>query len=161
MSTVLIPGSFDPLHLGHVDVVERATELFDDVVVAVLHNPSKPSGTFTPEERTDLARRSLAGLAGVRVEAFGGLVVDAATEVDATAIVKGLRSPADFDVELQMAHTNRSVTGIQTVFIPCSPALSFVSSRFVREIAAQGGRVEHLVPAPVAAALADRFATSG
>ncbi len=161
MSTVLIPGSFDPLHLGHVDVVDQAVELFDEVVFAVLHNPAKPSGTFTPDERADLARRSLAERDAVRVDAFSGLVVDVASEVGAAAIVKGLRTPADFDVELQMAHTNRSVTGIQTVFIPCSPALSFVSSRFVREIAAHGGRIEHLVPAPVAAALADRFPSSG
>lgn len=161
MSTVLIPGSFDPLHLGHVDVVDQATALFGDVVVAVLHNPVKPSGMFTPDERAELARQALAGRPGVRVAAFGGLVVDAATEVGAVAIAKGVRSAADFDIEVQMAHTNRSVTGIQTVFLPCDPALSFVSSRFIREIAARGGRVDHLVPKPVAAALADRFASSG
>lgn len=161
MSTVLIPGSFDPLHLGHVDVVDRAAALFDRVVVGVLHNPAKPSGLFGPDERVELARATLADRPGVSVEAFDGLVVDAAAAVGADAIVKGLRSAADYDVEQQMAHTNESVTGVPTWFVPCRPSLSFVASRFVREIAARGGRVDHLVPAPVADALAGRFGGRG
>lgn len=157
MTTVLIPGSFDPLHLGHVDVIDQAVELFGDVVVGVLVNFDKPSGLFTPDERVDLAEQSLQGRDGVRVRAFGGLAVDAARDVDAPVIVKGLRSAADYDIEQQMAHMNQSVTGVRTVFVPCRPEYGFVSSRFIREISAHGGDIGHLVAAPVAAALADRF----
>jgi pantetheine-phosphate adenylyltransferase len=157
MSTVLIPGSFDPLHCGHVDVVDQALELFDSVVVGVLVNFAKPSGLFSPEERVELARASLSGRASVAVRAFGGLAVDAAADVGADAIVKGVRTAADYEIEQQMAHMNHSVTGIRTVFVACRPDLGFVSSRFIREIASHGGRIEHLVAPPVAAALADRF----
>lgn len=157
MATVLIPGSFDPLHLGHVDIVDQALELFGEVVVAVLVNFDKPSGLFTPGERVELARASLADRSGVDVRAFGGLAVDAAAEVGAHAIVKGLRTAADYDIEQQMAHMNHSVTGVRTVFVPCRADYGFVSSRFIREIAAHGGRIDHLVAPPVAAALADRF----
>ncbi|MEZ5260091.1 MAG: pantetheine-phosphate adenylyltransferase, partial [Ilumatobacteraceae bacterium] len=103
MSTAFFPGSFDPLHLGHLDVVEQAAELFGTVVVAAMHNPSKPSGLFTIDERCDLVRASVAHVPGVRVEACTGLVIDAARQVGADFIVKGLRTPADFEVELQMA----------------------------------------------------------
>lgn len=147
---VLYPGSFDPLHLGHVDVIEQAVELFGDVIVAVMHNPAKPSGRFSVDERVAVARVSLAHLAGVTVEAFAGLAVHAARDVDATFIVKGLRTPADFEVEQQMAHTNHSVTGVRTVFVAGRPDRSFISSRFIREIAQYGGDVRHLVPGPVA-----------
>ncbi len=158
MATVLIPGSFDPLHLGHIDVVDQAAELFGHVVVGVLVNFEKPSGMFTPAERVQLAEASLPGRPSVRVQAFGGLAVQAAADVGADFIVKGLRTPNDFDIEQQMAHTNRSVTGIRTVFVPCRPDFGFVSSRFIREIASHRESVDHLVAAPVAAALADRFA---
>lgn len=157
MATVLIPGSFDPLHLGHVDVVDQAVELFGDVVVGVLVNFDKPSGLFTPEQRVELAEASLAGRPTVAVKAFGGLVVQAAAHVGADFIAKGLRTPGDFDIEQQMAHMNHSVTGIRTVFLPCRAEFGFVSSRFIREIAAHGEPIDHLVAAPVAAALADRF----
>ena len=158
MATVLIPGSFDPLHLGHVDVVDQAVELFGDVVVGVLVNFDKPSGMFTPDERVQLAEASLPGRPTVSVQAFGGLAVQAAADVGADFIVKGLRTPNDFDIEQQMAHMNHSVTGIRTVFVPCRADFGFVSSRFIREIAANGESVAHLVASPVAAALADRFA---
>ena len=159
MATVLIPGSFDPLHLGHIDVVDQAVEIFGDVVVGVLVNFDKPSGMFTPDERVALAEASLAGRASVTVKAFGGLAVQAAADVGADVMVKGLRGPADFDIEQQMAHMNHSVTGIRTVFLPCRPDYGFVSSRFIREIAAHGESIDHLVAPPVAAAMADRFAT--
>lgn len=157
MTTVLIPGSFDPLHLGHVDVIEQAVELFGNVVVGVLFNYEKPSGMFTPDERVELAAESLADQPTVRVEKFSGLAVQAAAEVDADFIVKGLRNADDFDIEQQMAHMNHSSAGVRTVFLPCRPNVGFVSSRFIREIAAHGGVVEHLVPKPVAVALAGRF----
>lgn len=158
MATVLIPGSFDPLHLGHVDVVDQAVELFGDVVVGVLVNFDKPSGLFAPDERVTLAESSLSGRPTVTVRTFGGLVVQAAAEVGADFIVKGLRTPTDYDIEQQMAHMNHSVTGIRTVFLPCRAEFGFVSSRFIREIAAHGESIDHLVAKPVAAAMADRFA---
>lgn len=158
MTTVLIPGSFDPLHLGHVDVVDQAVELFGHVVVGVLVNFEKPSGLFTPDERVDLAQASLDGRPGVTVKAFGGLAVQAASDVGADFIVKGLRTAADYDIEQQMAHMNHSVTGIRTVFLPCRAEFGFVSSRFIREIAVQGESIGHLVAPAVAAALTDRFA---
>jgi pantetheine-phosphate adenylyltransferase len=158
MTTVLIPGSFDPIHLGHVDIVEQAAELFGSVVVGVLVNFEKPSGLFTSDERVEMARASLAHVPGVTVKAFGGLAVQAAVDAGAQMIVKGLRTSADFEIEQQMAHMNRSSAGVRTVFVPCRPDVGFLSSRFIREIAAHGGEVAHLVPPPVAAALADRFA---
>lgn len=160
MATVLIPGSFDPLHLGHIDVVDQALELFGDVVVGVLVNFEKPSGLFTPDERVALAEASLADRSSVTVRAFGGLAVQAAADAGADFIVKGLRNPNDFDIEQQMAHMNRSVTGIRTVFVPCRADYGFVSSRFIREIASRGEPIDHLVAPPVAAALADRFGNS-
>ncbi len=157
MATVLIPGSFDPIHLGHLDVVSQASDLFGTVVIAIMHNPSKPSGLFSVDERVDLARASTAGRDLVRVEPHTGLAVQAAAAAGADFIVKGLRTAGDFEVEQQMAQTNFSVTGIRTVYVPCAPEFSFISSRFVREIAQYGGSVEHLVTPPVAAALAGRF----
>ena len=123
----------------------------------VLVNFDKPSGMFSPDERVELARASLADRPGVRVQAFGGLAVQAAADVGADFILKGLRTPNDFDIEQQMAHMNHSVTGIRTVFVPCRSEFGFVSSRFIREIASHGGAVGHLVAKPVAAALAARF----
>lgn len=151
MTRVLYPGSFDPLHLGHLDVVEQAVELFGDVVIAVMHNPGKPSGRFSVEQRVEAARASVAHLANVTVESFPGLAVDAARKAGASFIVKGLRTPADYEVEAQMAHTNYSVSGVRTVFVAGRPDRSFISSRFIREIAQYGGMVRHLVPDPVAA----------
>ena len=157
---VLIPGSFDPIHLGHVDVVDQAIELFGSVVLGVLYNREKPSGLFTPDERVELAGASLADRSDVTVRAFSGLAVQAAADAGAAFIVKGLRTGADFEIEQQMALTNHSVTGIRTVFVPCRPEFGFISSRFIREIAAQGGVTAHMVPGPVGAALADRFDVS-
>lgn len=157
---VLIPGSFDPIHLGHLDVVDQALELFGAVVVGVLYNREKPSGMFTPDERVALAEASLAGRDHVTVRASTGLAVQAAAEVGARLIVKGLRTGADFEIEQQMALTNHSVTGIRTVFVPCRPEYSFISSRFIREIASHQGQIAHMVAEPVAQALADRFGSS-
>ena len=153
MSTVIYPGSFDPFHLGHLDVVEQAVSLFGDVVVAVMHNPQKPTGAFSADERVAMIRDSVAKLSTVRVQAFAGLAIDAARAVNASCIVKGLRTPADFEVEQQMAHTNFTVSGIRTVYVPCAPALGFISSRFIREISAHGGDVTSMVPPAVAKVL--------
>jgi pantetheine-phosphate adenylyltransferase len=148
--TVLYPGSFDPFHLGHLDVIEQSVELFGNVVVGVMHNPSKPSGMFTLDERVEMIRTSIAGLGPVEVVPFAGLAVDAARDACAAFIVKGLRTGGDFEVEQQMAHTNHAVSGVRTVYLPCKPALVSISSRFIREIARYGGNVSALVPAPVA-----------
>jgi pantetheine-phosphate adenylyltransferase len=118
---VLYPGSFDPIHLGHVDVIEQALELFGSVAVAVMHNPAKPSGMFTLDERMELIRASVAHLPEVEVESFAGLVVDAAKAFGADFLVKGLRTAGDFEIEQQMAQTNHAVAGVRTVFLPCAP----------------------------------------
>ncbi len=153
MITVLYPGSFDPFHLGHLDVIEQSVALFGEVVVGVMHNPTKPSGMFTLDERVEMIRNSIEYMPSVKVVAFGGLAVDAAREVAAAFIVKGLRTGGDFEVEQQMAHTNHAVSGVRTVYLPCKPALVSISSRFIREIAHYGGDVSALVPHPVAAQL--------
>jgi pantetheine-phosphate adenylyltransferase len=150
---VLYPGSFDPIHLGHVDIIEQATELFGSVVVAVMYNPSKPSGLFPVEARVEMARDAVGHLDGVTVVAQTGLAVQAAQRTDVDFIVKGLRTSGDFEIEQQMAHNNHAVTGVRTVYLPCRPELGYISSRFVREIAKYGGTIDHLVPAPVADAL--------
>jgi pantetheine-phosphate adenylyltransferase len=156
MPTVLIPGSFDPIHLGHVDILEQAAELFGTVVVAVMHNHEKSSALFPVDERVALIEASAAeaGIGDhVRVIVHTGLAVDAAALAGADFMVKGLRTAADFEIEQQMALTNYSVTGIRTVYLPCRAERGFISSRFVREIARYRGEVSNLVPGPVADAL--------
>lgn len=157
MTTVLYPGSFDPFHLGHLDVVEQAAALFGTVVVAVMHNPEKPSGIFTTEQRVEMAASALAHVGAASVRAFPGLAVDAARAAGAACIVKGLRSASDFDIEQQMAHTNHAVSGIPTVYLPCAPAFGFISSRFIREVAQNGGDASTLVPPSVAGVLSATF----
>jgi pantetheine-phosphate adenylyltransferase len=154
---VLYPGSFDPIHLGHLDVIEQANELFGTVVVAIMHNPSKRTGLFPGEQRAELAGDAVRDLDGVSVELHTGLAVQAADRANVEFIVKGLRTAGDFEIEQQMAQNNHAVTGIRTVFLPCSPALGYISSRFVREIAKYGGDTGHLVPPTVAAALSTIF----
>lgn len=155
---VLYPGSFDPLHLGHLDVIEQARELFGDVVIAVMYNFAKPAGMFDVDERVDMIASATAEIGGVTVEKHAGLAIQAADDADVDFVVKGLRTPGDFEIEQQMAQMNQSVTGMRTVFVPCRPDLGFISSRFVREIANYGGDVSHLVPPVVADALARRVA---
>lgn len=154
----LYPGSFDPLHCGHLDVIEQAHELFGEVVVAVMYNFAKPAGMFDVDERVALIESATAHLDDVTVEKHAGLAVQAAQDAGADFVVKGLRTPGDFEVEQQMAQMNHSVTGMRTVYVPCRADLGFVSSRFVREIANYGGDVSHLVPPVVADALARRVA---
>jgi len=154
--TVLYPGSFDPFHLGHLDVAAQAAAIFGRVVIAVMHNPEKSAGMFTVDERVRLAKESTAHLAGVTVEAHVGLAIDAAKSVGAACIVKSLRSATDFDVESQMAHTNYTVSGVRTMVLFALPEHAYISSRFVREIAHYGGDASAMVPAPVAQALAGR-----
>lgn len=157
MSTVLYPGSFDPFHYGHLDVVTQAAELFGTVVIGVMHNPQKPTGVLPAEQRVALIEKMVSGMKSVSVQSFGGLAVDAARSVGASCIVKGLRTPGDFEVEQQMAHTNFAVASVRTVYVPCQPGLSHVSSRYIRDIVHYGGDVSSMVPAEVVAALQIAF----
>ena len=147
------PGSYDPITNGHVDVIARAAALFDEVVVAVLHNPAK-AGLFEVDERVVLARSAVAERLGasarVRVQAWSGrLLVDVCREVGAVAVVKGLRGTGDLGYELPMALMNRHLTGVETVFLAGDPTLEHVSSSLVKEVAAYGGDVSGLVPPEV------------
>lgn len=155
MTVAMYPGSFDPFHLGHLDVVEQSVELFGNVIIAAMHNPTKPSGMFSLEERMAMIGETVRHLPSVEVRSFSGLAVDAARHFDASFIVKGLRTGGDFEIEQQMAHTNHAVAGVRTVYLPCKPGLVFISSRFIRELAKYGGDVTDLVPAPVADRLAN------
>jgi len=150
---VLYPGSFDPIHFGHLDIIEQAHELFGGVVVAIMHNHAKSAGLFDVDERVEMAAIALAHLRGVSVVEQTGLAVQAAQRTDVDFIVKGLRNSGDFEIEQQMAQNNHAVTGMRTVYLPCRPDLGYISSRFVREIAKYGGSIDHLVPAHVADAL--------
>ena len=145
----MLPGSFDPFHNGHLEVVERACELFDRVVVASLRNPQKAEALFSIEERESMIAESVAHLSNVEIVAMSSLVVDLAREVGATVIVKGLRAVSDFEAELQMAQMNRGLSGIETLFIPTGAQYAYISSRLIREVARYGGDVSGFVPAAV------------
>jgi pantetheine-phosphate adenylyltransferase len=157
VATALCPGSFDPVTNGHLDIIERTARHFDDVIVAVIRNPQKTQSLFTLEERQTMLADAISHLKNVRIEFFKGLLVDFARDHGAEAIVKGLRAISDFDYELQMAQMNQRLSGIDTFFISTSPQYSFLSSSLVREVARFGGDVTSMVPAPVAARLAERF----
>ncbi|HEX3931437.1 MAG TPA: pantetheine-phosphate adenylyltransferase [Nocardioides sp.] len=156
MRRAVVPGSFDPVTLGHLDIVRRASQLFDDVVVAVGTNVSK-SRLFDADERIAMMRRACSDLDNVSVEGFTGLVTTFCADRGATAIVKGLRAASDFDYELQMAQMNSSLTAVETVFLPTSPGRGFVSSSLVKEVAGLGGDVSAFVPAFVSEQLRARL----
>jgi pantetheine-phosphate adenylyltransferase len=152
----LCPGSFDPVTNGHLDVIERAASLFDEVVVAVPVNVSKKS-LFTVDERIDMLGKACAHLPQVRVESVEGLLVDFARERGIPAVVKGLRAVTDFDYELQMAQMNHRLTGLETLFVATNPEYSFLSSSLVKEVASYGGDVAGLVPDVVLQRLHERL----
>ncbi|MEU4153728.1 pantetheine-phosphate adenylyltransferase [Streptomyces sp. NPDC026659] len=156
MRRAVCPGSFDPITNGHLDIIARASRLYDEVYVAVMVNKSK-QGLFDIDERMALIREVTAEYANVRVEAHHGLLVDFCKERDIPAIVKGLRAVSDFDYELQMAQMNNGLTGVETLFVPTNPTYSFLSSSLVKEVAAWGGDISHLVPPAVLGALRDRL----
>lgn len=155
------PGSYDPVTMGHLDVFTRASALWDEVVIAVLHNPDK-QGTFAIEERLELLRRATADLPNVRVRAFARtLLVEVCRQVGADVILKGLRSDTDFAYELPMALMNRELTGVETVFLPGNPRLGHLSSSLIREVASLGGDVTGMVPDAVHDALRERVTPRG
>ncbi|MGA8848017.1 MAG: pantetheine-phosphate adenylyltransferase [Nocardioides sp.] len=157
MTRAVCPGSFDPVTHGHLDIIARAAQLFDEVIVAVGVNQSK-NRMFGPEERLEMLEQACSGLANVRIAGFTGLVTTFCTEHDAQAIVKGLRAATDFDYEMPMAQMNAALTDVQTVFLPTATGTSFVSSSLVKEVAAFGGDVSGFVPAFVLERLASRLA---
>ena len=149
----IYPGTYDPIHLGHVDIATRAANIFDELVVAVYDRPAK-SLLFTVEERVALASQALAGLAEVRAVPYGGLTVEFARQVGAQVIVRGLRVISDFELEYQMALTNRQLAPeVEFVCLMTRQAHAFLSSSIVKEIALLGGNVSGMVPPHVAAAL--------
>ena len=141
------PGSFDPVTLGHVDLIERASKLFPELVVAVLHNPEK-QGKFSTEKRMELLKRACAHLPNVRIDSFYGLLVDYMRKMDAEMVLRGLRAVTDFENEFQMAQVNRQIAPeIETLFLMTSPNYAYISSSAVRQIACFGGDISTLVPA--------------
>lgn len=146
MRTLLYPGSFDPMTMGHLDIIARASRLTSKLVVGVLHNPQKPSGLFPLDKRMDWLRTGCAGLPGVEVRAFSGLLIDAVVQCGAEAVVRGLRTEADFALESEMARLNWQMKGVETVFLIASPAVVHISASRVREIGRLGGGLQGLVP---------------
>lgn len=145
MRRAVCPGSFDPVTYGHIDIVSRAAQLFDEVIVAVGVNKSK-NRLFSPDERIEMLRIACQDFPNVKVDGFTGLLTAFCQERDAVAIVKGLRAFSDFDYELKMAQMNSKLTGIETVFVPTSPANSYLASSLIKEVATFGGDVGGLVP---------------
>ncbi|GAA4860549.1 pantetheine-phosphate adenylyltransferase [Saccharopolyspora rosea] len=152
----MCPGSYDPVTNGHLDIIERAAKLFDEVVVAVLVNKNKKS-LFTVEERLDMLREVTAQWPNVRIDSWHGLLVDYCRANDIGAIVKGLRAVSDFDYELQMAQMNQRLSGVETLFMSTNPLYSFLASSLVKEVATYGGDVSNLLPPKIEQRLRERL----
>ncbi|MEP7124606.1 MAG: pantetheine-phosphate adenylyltransferase [Byssovorax sp.] len=153
-------GSFDPVTLGHLDLIERAGNLFDQVIIAVGRHPTKKA-FFSFQERMDLLAEVTKGFSNVRVDSFDGLLIQYCQSIGARLIVRGLRAVTDFEYELQIAHANADmVPTIDTIFLPTRTQYGFVSASLVREIASHGGDVSHYAPAPVCAALKGKFSAT-
>jgi len=160
MRRAACPGSFDPVTMGHLDIIGRASALYDEVVVAVGLNPSKRR-MFSFEERTEMLSEATARFGNVSVDSFDGLIVDFCKQREIQVIVKGLRAVSDFDYELQMAQMNLGLQGIETMFMTTNPQYSFLSSSLVKEVATYGGDVSRLVPETVYKRLLERVRNGG
>ena len=160
MKRAVCPGSFDPVTFGHLDIIERASARFDELVVAVLVNRTK-SSLFTVEERMEMIRKTTAHLPNVRVDSWSGLLVDYCKSNEIQSIVKGLRAVTDFDYELQMAQVNLQSSGVETMFMATAPTHSFLSSSLVKELVHYGGNVSSMVPEIVNTALKSRVQEGG
>ncbi|MFM2159704.1 MAG: hypothetical protein RLY39_235 [Actinomycetota bacterium] len=157
MKRVVCPGSFDPITYGHLDIVERASSIFDEVVIAVMVNKTKQT-LFTVEERIEMTKEVTSRFPNVKVDSWSGLLVDYCKKNDISIIVKGLRAVTDFDYELQMSQINLQLQGVETLFLSTAPAHSFLSSSLVKEIASHGGDVSSYIPAVLLERLKDRLA---
>ncbi|MGW1994423.1 pantetheine-phosphate adenylyltransferase [Embleya sp. NPDC001921] len=158
MRRVVCPGSFDPVTNGHLDIIGRASSLYDEVYVAIGFNRAKRSGLFTIEERIEMLHEVVEQYKNVKVEAFEGLLVNFCRERGIPAIIKGLRAVTDFDYELQMAQMNYGLTEVETLFVATNPLYSFLSSSLIKEVATYGGDVSGLVPETVLRRLTERLA---
>ena len=152
----MCPGSFDPVTNGHLDIIGRASRLYDEVVAGVLVNPRK-AGLFSIEERIDLLTEVTASYGNVRVDTFSGLLVDYCKANDIPVVVKGLRAVSDFDYELQQAQMNHGLAGVETLFMATNPLFSFLSSSLIKEVAKYGGDVSAHVPEAVRRRLVERL----
>lgn len=157
MKRVVCPGSFDPITFGHLDIVERASSIFDEVVIAVMVNKTKQT-LFTVEERIEMTKEVTSKFPNVKVDSWSGLLVDYCKKNEISIIVKGLRAVTDFDYELQMSQINLQLQGVETLFLSTAPAHSFLSSSLVKEIASHGGDVSSYIPAILLERLKDRLA---
>lgn len=147
MTTAICPGSFDPITLGHVDIIYRAAEIFDEVVVCVMHNAAKKSPMFTLEEKLSMARRAVEGYKNVRVDSYDGLLTEYVRRFEKPVVVKGLRAASDFDYEFQMNMINKCLNpAVETMFLTASERYTFLSSSIVREVAQYGAELKGLVP---------------
>ena len=147
MTTAICPGSFDPITLGHVDIICRAAEIFDEVVVCVMHNAAKKSPMFTLEEKLSMARRAVEGYKNVRVDSYDGLLTEYVRRFEKPVVVKGLRAASDFDYEFQMNMINKRLNPtVETMFLTASERYTFLSSSIVREVAQYGAELKGLVP---------------
>ncbi|MDA9764042.1 MAG: pantetheine-phosphate adenylyltransferase [Opitutales bacterium] len=157
MRTALYPGTFDPITLGHLDVLNRASLIFDRVIIGVAHNLSK-SPTLSLEERTRLIEENLKDLPNIEIQSFDGLVVDFAKQIGAVALIRGLRAVSDFEYELQMAQMNRNLDeSIETLFLMPNEAYTFISSTLIKQVAIYGGDISKFVPPNVYEALKEHF----
>ena len=157
MTKVVCPGSFDPITFGHLDIIERASKIFDEVVIAVLVNKTKTT-LFSVDERIEMIKEVTKKFKNVSVDSWSGLLVEYCANNNISMIVKGLRAVSDFDYELQMSQINLQLKGIETIFMSTSPVHSFLSSSLVKEIANYGGDVSNYVPAEILSRLKTRLA---
>ncbi|MBR1572664.1 MAG: pantetheine-phosphate adenylyltransferase [Lachnospiraceae bacterium] len=157
MSRAIYPGSFDPVTFGHLDIIERSSKMFDEVIIGVLCNSAKNS-LFTVDERVDMIRKMTEHYDNVKVMSFEGLLIDFAKKVDATIIIRGLRAVTDFDYEIQIAQTNKvEYDKLETIFMATSLQYSYLSSTVVREFASYGGDISRFVPAEIVPMVEDKF----